>query len=135
MLSSWRVPKTIQWIVRLFLIYLCIFTAFRIATVIFFKPNTVDVFELIPSFWLGLKYDLRWIAIVLSPIIALSIFTKFSPFHSARTKKIQSVECVARLIVTVPKTLKSRRVSWSPASAGVCCVAAEVAMVFMAPSF
>jgi phosphoglycerol transferase MdoB-like AlkP superfamily enzyme len=91
MLSSWRVPKTIQWIVRLFLIYLCIFTVFRIATAIFFKPNTIGFFELTLSFWLGLKYDLRWIALVLSPIIALSIFKKFSPFHSARTKKIWTI--------------------------------------------
>ena len=63
MLISWRVPKTIQWIVKLFLIYLCIFTAFRIATVIFFKPKTIGIFELGPSFWLGLKYDLRWISV------------------------------------------------------------------------
>ena len=62
MLISWRVPKTIQWIVKLFIIYLCIFTAFRIATVISFKPKNTSVFELGPSFWLGLKYDLRWIA-------------------------------------------------------------------------
>ena len=72
---------------RLFLIYLCMFTAFRIATVVLFKPATTGVFELFPSFWLGLKYDLRWIAIALSPIIVLSIYKKFSPFHSPKTKK------------------------------------------------
>ena len=91
MLIRWRVPKTIQWIVKLFLIYLCIFTAFRIATVICFKPKSVGIFELIPSFWLGLKYDLRWIAIVLSPIIVLSIYKKFSPFHSIRNKKAWTI--------------------------------------------
>ena len=87
----WRIPKTIQWIVKLFLIYLCIFTAFRIATVICFKPKSVGIFELIPSFWLGLKYDLRWIAIVLSPIIVLSIYKKFSPFHSTKNKKAWTI--------------------------------------------
>jgi len=90
-MKRWKVSKTVQWIVKLFIIYLCLFTAFRIATVILFKPNTVSVWELGPSFWLGLKYDLRWIAIALSPIIVLSIFKRFSPFHSPRTKKIWTV--------------------------------------------
>lgn len=88
MLIKWRVPKTIQWIVRLFFIYLFIFTAFRVATVICFKPISLGFLELIPSFWLGLKYDLRWIAIILSPIVVLSTYPKFSPFYSERMKKI-----------------------------------------------
>src|SRR5438128_330472 len=87
----WRIPKTIQWIVKLFLIYLCIFTVFRIVTVIFFKPRAIGIFELFPSFWLGLKYDLRWIAIALSPIIVLSIYKKFSPFHSTKNKKAWTI--------------------------------------------
>ena len=87
MLIKYRVPKTVQWIIKLFIIYLCMFTAFRIFTVIFFKPGATGIFELIPSFWLGLKYDLRWITIALSPIIILSVYKKFSPFHSNATKK------------------------------------------------
>ena len=87
MLISWRVPKTIQWIVKLFLIYLCIFTAFRMATVICFKPDSISLSQLAPSFWLGLKYDLRWIAIILLPIAILSVLPKLSPFTSNRGKK------------------------------------------------
>jgi phosphoglycerol transferase MdoB-like AlkP superfamily enzyme len=77
--------------INIFIIYLCMFTAFRIATVILFKPENTGVLELGPSFWLGLKYDLRWIAIVLSPIIVLSIYKRFSPFHSANTKKAWTI--------------------------------------------
>ena len=88
MLISWRVPKTIQWIVKLFLIYLCIFTAFRIATVICFKPASISVLELGSAFLLGLKYDLRWIAIILLPIAVLSLFPRLSPFTSERGKKL-----------------------------------------------
>ncbi|MGB4846241.1 MAG: LTA synthase family protein [Ferruginibacter sp.] len=87
MLISRRVPKTIQWIVKLFIIYLCIFTAFRIATVIFFKPESIGVLELGSAFWLGLKYDLRWIAIILLPIAILSLFPRLSPFKAERNKK------------------------------------------------
>jgi len=91
MLIRWRVPKTIQWIVKLFFIYLCIFTAFRVATVICFKPASMGFLELGPSFWLGLKYDLRWIAILLLPIALLSLFPKLSPFYSERCKKMWTV--------------------------------------------
>ncbi len=87
MLIRRRVPKTIQWIIKLFIIYLCIFTAFRIATVIFFKPDAIGILDLFPSFWLGLKYDLRWIAVVLLPIAIISLYPRLSPFYSQRSKK------------------------------------------------
>lgn len=86
MLIKWRVPKTIQWIVQLFLVYLFIFTAFRIATVVFFKPAAIRFTDLLPSFWLGLKYDLRWIAFILFPIAFLSLFKRLSPFNSEKAK-------------------------------------------------
>ncbi|MBP6430332.1 MAG: sulfatase-like hydrolase/transferase [Ferruginibacter sp.] len=80
-------PKTIQWIVKLFFIYLFIFTAFRIATVVFFKPSSLSATHLLPSFWLGLKYDLRWIAFILTPIVLISSFPRLSPFYSEFNKK------------------------------------------------
>ena len=86
MLIKWRVPKTVQWIVQLFLIYLLIFTAFRVATVFFFKPAALKLYHLLPSFWLGLKYDLRWIAFILFPIAFLSLFKRLSPFNSEKAK-------------------------------------------------
>ncbi|MEI9958199.1 MAG: hypothetical protein WDM90_18265 [Ferruginibacter sp.] len=85
--------------IKIFIIYLCMFTAFRIVTAILFKPKTIGVFELFPSFWLGLKYDLRWIAIVLSPIIVLSIFKRFSPFHSERTKRVWTIYLAINTLV------------------------------------
>lgn len=93
-MNKWKVSKTIQWIIKLFIIYLCMFTAFRIVLVILFKPKAISILELVPSFWLGLKFDLRWIAIALSPIIVLSIFKRFSPFHSSKTKKIWTIYLV-----------------------------------------
>ncbi len=74
MLKKWLVPKTIQWLVKLF--------------IIFFKPETIKITELFPSFWLGLKYDLRWIAIILLPISLLSLSARFTPFYSERNKRI-----------------------------------------------
>lgn len=91
MLTKWLVPKTIQWIVKIFLIYLFIFTAFRVATVVFFKPSTIPLFDLLPAFWLGLKYDLRWIAFILFPIAFFSLFKRLSPYYSERMKKFWTI--------------------------------------------
>ena len=87
MFTKWLVPKTVQWIITLLLIYLFIFTAFRVATVIFFKPENTPWSQLGASFWLGLKYDLRWISFILSPIAVLSLYKKFSPFYNEMSKK------------------------------------------------
>lgn len=57
----------------------------------FFKPSPLSFLEVLPSFWLGLKYDLRWISIILLPILVLSIFPKFSPYYNQRQKKIWTV--------------------------------------------
>ena len=47
--------------------------------------------ELLPSFWLGLKYDLRWIAFILFPIAIFSTYPKCSPFYSERLKKFWTI--------------------------------------------
>ncbi len=90
-LITWRVPKTIQWLIKVFFIYLIIFTAFRVATVIFFMPTTTTLPKIIPAFWLGLKYDLRWISLLISPIAFFSLFPKLSPFFSERGKKFWTI--------------------------------------------
>lgn len=87
LLTRLRVPRTIQWLVRLFSLYLFIFTGFRVATVFFFKPSETLWLDLVPAFWLGLKYDLRWISFILLPIAVFSIYTKFSPYYSEQLKR------------------------------------------------
>lgn len=82
-----RVPRTIQWLLNVFVIYLFLFTAFRLATALVFKPVNIAFLDLIPSFWLGLKYDLRWIALILMPIALLSLFPRLSPYYSYKNKK------------------------------------------------
>jgi phosphoglycerol transferase MdoB-like AlkP superfamily enzyme len=84
------IPLTIQWLFMLWFIYLIIFTILRIATVVLFIPDDIDVSSLLPSFWLGFKYDAKWISIILLPIAVLSVYAKFSPFYSERNKKLWS---------------------------------------------
>lgn len=87
MLVRLKIPKTILWVVRLFLIFLLIFTVFRLATCIAFHPDNFSLPDLLPSFAMGIRYDLRWISIALLPIILMSMSPRLSPFYSAQTKK------------------------------------------------
>ncbi len=87
MLKRYKIPKTILWVINLFLIFLLIFTLFRLVTYFAFKPTAFSFSDLIPSFLMGVQYDLRWIAIILMPIVAVSMFPQFSPFYSSRNKK------------------------------------------------
>lgn len=87
MLTRFKIPKTILWVINLFLIFLLIFTLFRVVTCIAFKPKGLSFTDLLPSFRLGMQYDLRWIAIVLLPIVVVSMVPRFSPFYASRNKK------------------------------------------------
>jgi phosphoglycerol transferase MdoB-like AlkP superfamily enzyme len=91
MINKFKIPKTvpvtIQWIVRLWIIYFIIFTLFRLATVFLFRPLNTPITSLLPSFWLGFLYDAKWIAVILLPIALLSVRPKFSPFYSERNKR------------------------------------------------
>ncbi|MFM2118527.1 MAG: hypothetical protein RL316_1717 [Bacteroidota bacterium] len=82
-----RIPKTLIWVINLLGIFILIFTLFRIITFFSFRPSGVDFFQAVPAFWLGLRYDLRWIAIVLLPVVFLSSLPALSPFYSERNKK------------------------------------------------
>lgn len=87
MLVSLKISKTVHWVLRLFFILFLIFTLFRIATYIAFHPLHFTWADLMPSFLMGVRYDLRWISIILLPIIVISLDQKFSPFYSERNKK------------------------------------------------
>ncbi|MEO6220707.1 MAG: sulfatase-like hydrolase/transferase [Ginsengibacter sp.] len=81
------VPLTIQWLLVLWLIYVLIFTLFRVSTVFLFRPSGITFSSLLPSFWLGFRFDVKWISMILLPIALLSVYAKFSPFFSERNKR------------------------------------------------
>ncbi|MDZ4796057.1 MAG: sulfatase-like hydrolase/transferase [Bacteroidota bacterium] len=87
MLTRFKIPKTILWVTNLLVIFLLIFTLYRMATFIAFRPKGVSFGDVIPSFLMGIRYDLRWIAFILLPVVLLSMMPKLSPFYSARNKK------------------------------------------------
>lgn len=81
-------PKTLLWVINLLGLYLLMFTCFRLVTFFAFSPKDLHVFHLLPSFFLGLRYDLRWISLILLPIVILSIKPGYSPYYSNVNKKI-----------------------------------------------
>src|SRR5882724_621686 len=87
MLVRYKIPKTILWVINLLIIFLLIFTLFRLATYFAFKPKRFLFSDLIPSFLMGIWYDLRWISIILLPVVLISMIPRLSPFYSARNKK------------------------------------------------
>jgi phosphoglycerol transferase MdoB-like AlkP superfamily enzyme len=88
MLLKWRVPKTIQWVVKLFFIFVLVFTLFRISTFIAFCPEGVSLKDVFPSFLMGLRFDIRWICILLMPIVLFSFIPKCSPYSSVVARRI-----------------------------------------------
>ncbi len=100
MLQRLKLPYTLQWVFRLFLLYLIVFTLFRLGAFIVFNPDkfamhgeTPAKYSLgytLPAFLLGLVYDLRWISIILFPIVIASFVPRFTPFKSVGTKRFWS---------------------------------------------
>ncbi|MBX2930925.1 MAG: sulfatase-like hydrolase/transferase [Chitinophagaceae bacterium] len=88
MLIKWKVPKTIQWVIRLFFIFLLVFTLFRITTYWAFKPDYITFKDVWSSFIMGARFDIRWISILLIPIVLLSFVPKLSPYSSFIAKRV-----------------------------------------------
>src|SRR5829696_2471945 len=88
MLLHLRIPKTLLWVLNLLIIYTLLFTAFRLTTMMLFRPEGETLSELVPSFLLGLRFDLRWISVVLLPVVLVSAIPQLSPYYSAKNKKI-----------------------------------------------
>lgn len=87
MLIKTGLPKTLLWVINLLLIYILLFTSFRLALIIVFKPEEEAWSNIVPSLLLGLRFDLRWISLLLLPIVLISLYPIFSPFHSERNRK------------------------------------------------
>ncbi len=83
-----RLPKTLLWVINLLIIYTILFTLFRCTTLVLFKPEGETISNVLPSFFLGLRFDLRWISILLLPIIIASMLPQLSPYFSLRNKKL-----------------------------------------------
>jgi len=74
------------WVINIMMMLWVVFTVFRLATFIAFKPTSLTFNQCLPSFLLGLHYDLRWIALLVLPVVLFSIRPSLSPYYSDRNK-------------------------------------------------
>ncbi len=88
MLLKLRIPKTLLWVLNLLVLYVLLFTLFRCLTLILFKPEGESFLMHLPSFLLGVRFDLRWISLLLFPVVIAGTVPRLSPYYSARNKKV-----------------------------------------------
>lgn len=80
MLTRLRISKTLLWVLNLLLIFFLLFGLFRLFIFLQFAPESLSGSDMAASFLLGLRYALRWIAVILLPVILVSINAAWSPF-------------------------------------------------------
>jgi len=88
MLLHFRLPKTLLWVFNLLIIFVMMFTAYRLILMLAFMPEGEQLTNMLPTFFLGLRFDLRWISIILLPIVLASLLPELSPFYSQRNRKV-----------------------------------------------
>lgn len=88
MLNFIKIPKTIRWAINLFVILLLFFSIFRVITFFAFRPSGFSIGDVWPSLAMGLQYDLKWVSIIVFPVVLLSIYVKFSPFYSDTNRRL-----------------------------------------------
>lgn len=72
-------------IIRLLLVFTLLFSVYRL--ILFNSFSTVPQQETVSTFILGLRFDLRWVAIPILIFLLLSLFKPLSPVYSTKAQK------------------------------------------------
>src|SRR5437016_10004054 len=83
-----QIPKLIRWILWTGLIFLILFTLMRLGMFFVSSHQSYPLKQLGGAFFLGLRYDLRMIAILLLAMLILGSIPALHPFLSNRGKVI-----------------------------------------------
>jgi phosphoglycerol transferase MdoB-like AlkP superfamily enzyme len=79
-----RLPQLIRWLIWLGFIFLVTFTVMRVGMFYFSSHGSFSLFDLADAFFLGLRYDLRMISILLLVMLLLGSIPFLHPFKSNR---------------------------------------------------
>jgi phosphoglycerol transferase MdoB-like AlkP superfamily enzyme len=82
-----RLPKLIRWLIWIGLIFLIVFTLMRLGLFILSDQESYKLSQLGSAFFLGLRYDLRMIGILLVAMLLLGSIPAIHPFNSATGKR------------------------------------------------
>ena len=83
-----NIPKLTRWVLYTGLIFLVLFTLMRLGLFILSDQQSYGLGQLGGAFFLGLRYDLRMISILLVPMLILGSIPALHPFTSKRGKKL-----------------------------------------------
>lgn len=89
-----QLPPTSRWVLRLFVFFMLLFSIMRLLTFFSFRPDDVSFAAAFPSFLMGMRFDLRWVCILLAPLLIAGSFHRFSPFQSTKIKRFWIVYLV-----------------------------------------
>jgi phosphoglycerol transferase MdoB-like AlkP superfamily enzyme len=81
-----RVPRLVRWILWTGLVFLVLFTVLRIALYFFSGRQGYGFGDLWDAYFLGLRYDLRMISILMLVMLLLGGIPPLNPFRSNRAK-------------------------------------------------
>jgi phosphoglycerol transferase MdoB-like AlkP superfamily enzyme len=81
-----RLPQLVRWLLSIGLIFLVLFTCMRLGLFLFFSKQGHSFGQLGNTFFLGLRYDLRSISLILLPILVLGSFSALHPFQNRQAR-------------------------------------------------
>ncbi|MBS1598715.1 MAG: sulfatase-like hydrolase/transferase [Bacteroidetes bacterium] len=88
MFQRLKIPKLIRWIFSTGIIFLLLMIALRLCLFFFFDKQGNHFTDIFPALFLGLRYDLKMISILLMFMLIFGSIPYIHPFNSSRGKGI-----------------------------------------------
>ncbi|WEK35211.1 MAG: sulfatase-like hydrolase/transferase [Candidatus Pseudobacter hemicellulosilyticus] len=86
-----RLPALVRWVLTVGLVFLLLFTLMRLGLFLYFNKQGYTLGGLPDAFWLGLRFDLRTISIVLLALLVLGSLPWLHPFDSRYGRRIWNI--------------------------------------------
>src|SRR5579871_1605719 len=88
MISGLKIPKLVRWIFLTGIIFLVIMTLLRLSFFLYFPNQSNRLKDLMPSFLLGIRFDLREVCIVCQLLLILGSISFLNPFEKSIGRKV-----------------------------------------------
>lgn len=86
-MNVWKsVPRLVRWLSCIGLVFLVLFTVLRFALYLSFSSRGYSFGQLTDAFFLGLRYDLRIISLLMLVMLILGSIPPLNPFRNRRAK-------------------------------------------------
>lgn len=86
--KRFKLPAVLRWCISIGITFILLMTVMRLGLYIFFNRQGNSITDSAPSFFLGLRFDLRIVAVILLAVLVLGNIPFFNPFKKIRARKI-----------------------------------------------